>query len=378
MRSFPMPRPCSAMTMNIMNSPSRSDLKACHARLRSGSRTFHAASFLLPRQYRDPAVALYAFCRVADDAIDLGEDRQAALADLQDRLVAIYSGRPAPYPEDRAFAWVVNRLGIPRTLPEALLEGFRWDIENRRYQTGEDLYGYATRVAGTVGAMMSIIMGVRTPAAIARACELGMAMQLTNIARDVGEDARAGRLYLPRQWLLEAGIDPEAWLQAPVFSAALAGVVKRVLQAADSLYSSAEAGLGLLPPSCRTGIRSAGLVYREIGRDVERGHLDSVTRRAVVPLGRKLTLIRRAIRERDTWQLHAQPKPPQSARFLVAAVAASAPPDPLGQSTLPAAWWQLNQRWAWAMELFDRLERREQNSRQQDLYAGSNWRSGAD
>ena len=90
--------------------------------------------------------------------------------------------------------------------------------EVRRYETLQDLDAYAARVAGSVGAMMTLVMGQRAPEIVARACDLGVAMQLTNIARDVGEDARAGRLYLPLQWLREAGIDPDAWLAKPVFT----------------------------------------------------------------------------------------------------------------------------------------------------------------
>jgi phytoene synthase len=137
-------------------------------------------------------------------------------------------------------------------------------------------------------------MGVRDEAALARACDLGVAMQLTNIARDVGEDARNGRLYLPRAWLREAGIDPQAWLQAPYFDAAVAGIVQRMLDAADALYRRAEHGIAGLPRDCRPAIHAARLVYAEIGRQLERCGLDSVHHRAVVCGRRKLALIARA------------------------------------------------------------------------------------
>jgi 15-cis-phytoene synthase len=101
---------------------------------------------------------------------------------------------------------------LPRELPAALLEGFAWDAAGRYYETIDELHDYCARVAGSVGAMMALIMGVKNKQVLARACELGNAMQLTNIARDVGEDARNGRLYLPRSWMREAGIDPQAWL----------------------------------------------------------------------------------------------------------------------------------------------------------------------
>ena len=123
---------------------------------------------------------------------------------------------------DPALAAVVQRFDMPRELLDALLDGFYWDTTARRYETLQDVQDYGARVAGTVGAMMAVIMGVRGEAGMARACDLGVAMQLTNIARDVGEDARNGRLYLPRQWLREAGVDVDAWMLAPVFDERIA------------------------------------------------------------------------------------------------------------------------------------------------------------
>jgi 15-cis-phytoene synthase len=270
------------------------DLQACHALMRGGSKTFFAASRVLPARVRAPAAALYAFYRVADDAIDLVDDKHAALADLRLRLDAVYADRPRPIVADRALACVVRKCAIPRALLEGLLEGFEWDAQGRQYETLEDLHAYGARVAGTVGAMMALVMDTRSAAALARACELGVAMQLTNIARDVGEDARAGRLYLPHAWLVEAGVQPAAWLAAPVFNAGIAQVVQRLLQAADELYRRAECGVVALPRDCRPAIQAARLVYAEIGRELEAVGLDSVAHRAVVPRGRKLALMTRA------------------------------------------------------------------------------------
>ena len=168
--------------------------------MRGGSKTFFAASLLLPARVRAPASALYAFCRLADDEIDLGSDPQRAMAGLHRRLDHVYAGRPQPIDADHALAAVVHRFAIPRAMLDALLDGFVWDTQGRRYETLEDVHAYGARVAGAVGAMMALVMGTRDSAALARACELGVAMQLTNIARDVGEDARNGRLYLPRAW----------------------------------------------------------------------------------------------------------------------------------------------------------------------------------
>lgn len=335
-----------------------SDIAACKKLLRGGSRTFFAASLVLPRAVSDPAIALYAFCRLADDAVDLDGGRLDAVDRLRDRLDRAYAGQPLSSPADRAFAAVVARFAIPRELPEALLEGLAWDVEGRRYETLADLLAYAARVAGTVGAMMSLLMCRRDPAVVARACDLGIAMQLTNIARDVGEDARAGRLYLPRQWLREAGIDPENWLADPRYGERLGKVIKRVLTTADSFYRRSIVGIGALPASCRPGIHAARLIYAEIGRELECGGLDSISRRAVVPGSRKLRLLSDALAQSfarpDVVSDHVEP----AVRFLVDAVAASQP-TVVSAASAPRRRSAVEQA-VWVLDLFERLERRDQ------------------
>ena len=152
------------------------DLEACREMIRTGSLSFHAASKALPARVRDPALALYAFCRVADDEVDEGSDKIAAVLRLRDRLDAIYQGRPRNAPSDRAFAAVVAGFDMPRALPEALLEGLAWDSLGRRYDDLSALKDYSARVASSVGAMMCVLMRVRDSDALARACDLGLAM----------------------------------------------------------------------------------------------------------------------------------------------------------------------------------------------------------
>lgn len=329
------------------------DLAACRALLRGGSRTFYAASFLLPRAVRDPASALYGFCRVADDAVDSG-DPGFGLERVRERLERIYAGRPLDFPADRAFARVVRSYAIPRALPEALLEGFAWDAIGRRYETLDDLIAYAARVAGAVGAMMSLIMGARSPEALARACELGVAMQLSNVARDVGEDARNGRLYLPIRWLREAGIDPDAFLRRPEFSPSLGEVVVRLVKAAERIYSRARPGIERLPPACRPGIRAAALLYAEIGHEVRRAGGDSVSQRARVPAARKAWLVAQAF---VPGVGRGDRAPLAQTRFLVQAAAAA--PGPAIPPPEPLFPWDLRGRLVRVIELFERLERRE-------------------
>jgi 15-cis-phytoene synthase len=334
----------------------RSDIAACRQLLRGGSRTFFAASLVLPRSVSDPAIALYAFCRLADDAVDLGGGRGDAIAQLRDRLNRAYAGQPMPSAADRAFAETVARFAIPRELPEMLLEGLAWDAEGRRYETLNELLAYAVRVAGTVGAMMSLLMQRRDPAVVARACDLGIAMQLTNIARDIGEDACAGRLYLPLQWLREAGIDPDRWLAASCHDAAIGEAVRRLLAAADIFYDRSIAGIGALPRTCRPGIHAARLIYAEIGREVARGGFDSVSRRAVVSSRRKLQLLADALAASLTPGVAMTDVVEPTASPVIAAVAASSPPRaaarPLRKSPVD--------RVVWGIDLFERLERRDQ------------------
>jgi len=334
---------------------SASDHRACLNAIRSGSRSFHAASFLLPPGPRRRALALYAFCRLSDDAVDL-EGGAEALARLRARLAAVYDGRPHDHPADRAFADLVRAAHMPRELPEALMEGFAWDCEGRRYRTLDDLHAYAARVAGTVGAMMTLLMGVRDPVALARACELGAAMQLTNIARDVGEDARAGRLYLPLDWLAEAGVDAEAFLSAPAPSPALAQVIARLLSEAAQLYGGSREGVARLPAACRPAILAAGSIYAEIGGEVARRGGDSVTARARVGGRRKLALIAAAALRTPTLA-RGQPAPPLAAtQFLIDAVARQRPP-------IPGRGYSLSGHFVRVLEIFERLERAEQMGR---------------
>jgi phytoene synthase len=333
------------------------DLAACTQLLRGGSRTFYAASLVLPQRVRQAATGLYAFCRLADDAIDLDEGRVDALARLRARLDCAYDGRPMPIAADRAFADVVARYAIPRSLPEALLEGFEWDAAGRRYEDLAALQAYAARVAGTVGAMMALLMGVRDSSVAARACDLGVAMQLTNIARDVGEDAQAGRLYLPQQWLREAGIDPDAWLTQPMFTPALGSVIERLLRAADALYERAAEGIAKLPLSCQPGMHAARLLYAEIGHELVRRGLDSVSRRAVVPVGRKARRLAGALAATALPRQINSAAPLPETHFLVEALAEL---SALAVMPGPVPWWNLYDRGLWLIDLFERLERRDE------------------
>jgi 15-cis-phytoene synthase len=346
------------------------DVSSCEELMRGGSKSFFAASRVLPQRVRVPAIALYAFCRLADDAIDLSADKHSAMIELRTRLSRVYSGNPYPVAADRALSSVVSQFHIPLDLPAALLEGFEWDAEGKRYETIDDLYDYGTRVAGTVGAMMALIMGTRNAAALARACELGVAMQLTNIARDVGEDAAAGRLYLPLAWMREAGIDPDTWLREPKFNSGIASIVARLLKAADDLYERAGQGIAALPRDCRPAIQAARLIYAEIGREVERAGMDSVSRRAIVSSRRKSLLMVAACGAaiQNLARNGAALKPLPEVQFLLDAIHEA----PLVHSFTHAARPQrrsLFGRVVWVADLFDRMAERDREIALQNRHA---------
>lgn len=319
------------MSTDAASAAAQSDLDACRAAIRHGSRSFHAASCLLPARVRDPALALYAFCRLADDAVDLNSEKPAAVLSLHDRLDRAYAGNPVDSSADRAFAAMIAVHEMPRALPEALLEGFAWDAEGRRYATLTDLRAYAARVAAAVGAMMTVLMGVRCADALARACDLGVAMQLTNIARDVGEDAREGRLYLPLDWMAEAGIDADAFLEAPRPGPEIAILTARLLAEAQRLYFRAEAGITALPLASRPAIFAARLIYAEIGACIRRAGCDSITARAQTSRGRRRVLATAALVRTGVTSVLPQsavlyaPPLPETA-FLVAAAARATRP----------------------------------------------------
>jgi phytoene synthase len=263
--------------------------RAARGALAAGSKSFALAGKMLPRRCRDDAAVLYAWCRACDDAIDLAPEdtRRQALRRMRVELDEIYAGRTPADPAMAAFAEVVRRWNIPRQYPAGLLDGFEMDVEGVRYRTVGELLGYAYRVAGTVGVMMAHLMGATDAQALRRAAHLGMAMQLTNICRDVDEDWRNGRLYLPADLL---GPFPGDGLDPAAASTAVAGL----LAEGDRFYASGDLGLAALGFRCAAAIRAARLIYADIGRVIAGRSHDVRRGRAVVSRGRKLWLLARA------------------------------------------------------------------------------------
>ncbi len=300
---------------------SADDRKACHDAIRDGSKSFYAASMLLPAKQRFAARALYAFCRNSDDLVDDSTDNQQAAMRLRDRLDAVYLGRPdvleKALPCDRAFAAIVRAYDIPKEIPLALIEGFEWDIAGREYATLDDLLEYAARVASSVGIMMTMLMLRRDFHVLSRAAELGLAMQLTNIARDIGEDARNGRVYLPTQWLEEAGLDRAAFIKSPAHDSRTQLLVKRLLAEADKYYEQAVTGVQGLPSNCRHSILSAAEIYRSIGAAIARNDHNAIDYRAHTSGIQKIGLSLSALLSMPFQKTIIRAKPHPSIAFLV-------------------------------------------------------------
>lgn len=250
------------------------------------SRSFALASRLLPKQARDDAAVLYAWCRRADDAVDTPSADPDVLATLSGELDLAYTGAA----EDlllAAFGEVVRARAIPRAYPAELLAGMAMDLDGARYEAVEDLFAYAWRVAGVVGLMMTHVLGLDDEDALVPAAHLGIAMQLTNVCRDVAEDWQRGRLYLPDEVLARhgaGGLRKELGQPLPAAAVApLRGAVRDVLALADRYYRSADRGLAALPWRAAFAIRSARDIYAAIGGQIARRDHDVTAARAFVP-----------------------------------------------------------------------------------------------
>lgn len=244
--------------------------------IKRGSKSFAMAARLFDPPTREAAILLYAWCRHCDDVVDgqtlghkarPGTDPAERLAALEAETRAVLAGEPSRDPAFAGLRAVLDRHQIPDRYPLQHLDGFRMDVDGRSYDTFADTLQYAYHVAGVVGVMMGHIMGVREPAVLDRASDLGIAFQLTNIARDIVEDAAIGRVYLPAEWLAEAGI-PRDEIVRPEHRERLAAIAKRLVAAAEPYYASAKAGAAVLPIRSAWAIATAHRVYRQVGLDV--------------------------------------------------------------------------------------------------------------
>jgi len=251
---------------------------AAEASIARGSKSFAMASRLFDRTTRERAWLLYSWCRACDDLADgqtMGHGR-SAVADPMARLTAIrtqsedaLAGRPTGEAAFDALGLVVRECDIPHALPRDLIKGFALDAAEFRPRHEDDLYRYCYHVAGVVGVMMAIVMGVAPDdeAVLDRAADLGMAFQLGNIARDISEDAAAGRCYLPEDWLAEMDIPPGEEMKPP-FRPRLALLARRLADRAAAYEASARHGTPALGFRSGWAVLAAAGIYGDIAREV--------------------------------------------------------------------------------------------------------------
>ncbi len=273
-----------------------------HASIKKGSKSFALASRVLPPELRDDASMLYAWCRYCDDVIDGQEMGHGQIADYKvgqgERLNQLradtsnaLAGKPTNNPVFAGLARVIKTHDIDHRHPFDLLHGFKMDAEDRVYETVDDILDYSYHVAGVVGVMMANIMGVRDEATLDRASDLGLAFQLTNIARDLIDDAKADRVFVPKDLLNAASAPtdatslakPENWPAAHKAAAAQ-------LDLAEQYYASAKVGIKELPFRCAWAISAALAVYREIGERLREGGPEAWEGRVSASKGRKMAL----------------------------------------------------------------------------------------
>jgi phytoene synthase len=269
-----------------------------HLTIKKGSKSFAAAARFFNAQMREDAYLLYAWCRHCDDVIDnqdLGfngkpqtaEVTQDALGTLRTQTQRAIDNQPCDDPVFEGLRYVLKRNEIPSRYPLELLEGFAMDAANHEYRTLEDTLQYCYYVAGVVGIIMAYVMGAREPSALQRAADLGIAFQLTNISRDVIEDAGIGRIYIPGDWLAEAGIPPGEITDSR-HSQALYQVLLRLLDEADRFYASADEGLRALGFRSACAVASARAIYRAIGNIVRKRGESAMQARVIVGRPRKV------------------------------------------------------------------------------------------
>ena len=269
-----------------------------------GSRSFALASRLFDRETRERAWLLYAWCRACDDIAD-GQDHghasdaapatEKAVAAMQMLTRRAIGGERTGRPAFDALGMVAAECHLPAPVAQDVIAGFALDAAGWRPETEDDLLRYCYHVAGAVGVLMGIVMGVPhgDEETLDRACDLGIAFQLANIARDVAEDAAAGRCYLPAEWLAEAGVDADA-VADPGNRTPVTPLIERLCALSETYRASARVGAARLPFRARWAVLAAAGIYGHIARDVMASGGASLDRRIVVGRATKLRWVGRA------------------------------------------------------------------------------------
>jgi phytoene synthase len=268
------------------------------SRLTRRSRSnFYYAFLTLPRPRREALYAVYAFCRIVDDIADLGVDgvadpaaQHAGLAEWRREIARCYEPGEAPrHPIARQLATAVRAFNLPREALEAIIDGVEMDVDGVAFEKTEDLYPYCYRVASAVGLCCIEIFGYTDPRARQYAIDLGAALQLTNILRDVGADARVGRVYLPREDLRAHAVTPDD-LRAGRYDDAVLAVLRAQAARAREYYRRAERGFPRVDGRSLVPARIMGAIYETLLEEIEGRRFQVFDARITVPTRRKVAI----------------------------------------------------------------------------------------
>ncbi len=259
---------------------------------RHHSKSFYFSTRLLPPEKRWPVFALYGFCRFADNLIDNPRNRNThQLVDelncFKRELELAYDSKDSEHPIVKPFIYIAQKYDIPPEYPFELLEGVKMDITISRYKTFDDLYLFCYRVAGVVGLMMTLVMGYSDKSAFEYAEKLGIAMQLSNILRDIQEDKEMGRIYLPMDELKAHGLS-EADIVDEIFDQNMYSFMQFQVDRAQRYYEEANIGIPLLDVESRFAVASASHIYRGILGKIKKNNYNPFMGRVYVPFGKKV------------------------------------------------------------------------------------------
>ncbi|HBB25536.1 MAG TPA: squalene synthase [Bacteroidetes bacterium] len=284
--------------------------EVCRRVTSTHAKTFYAASHFIPSEKRNACYAVYAFCRYVDDIVDVAmeagdvtrEDAVRLVEQWRSEVGQVYAGdreqgahAPDMAHQDRAavlLAWedTLQTYHIPRHLPEELIEGVLMDTTITRFRTYAELEVYCYKVASVVGLMTSEIFGYSSPDALTYAVDLGIAMQLTNIIRDVKEDAVRGRIYLAQEDMERYGVSEDDVLGSR-FTPNVRALIAEYIRRADVLYRRADTGIAMLEPSSMVTVLLMSRNYQKILRVVESMDYNVFSRRASIGMLQKLLAV---------------------------------------------------------------------------------------
>ncbi|MEI7708525.1 MAG: phytoene/squalene synthase family protein [Chlorobium sp.] len=273
----------------------------CRNISRHHAKTFYLASLFLPKKQQNPIFAIYALLRTVDDVVDMAEDKlkdglitsdeiSMMLESWKSRLKACYAGNVDNDPIMMAWQDTLKSYAIPIELPLDLMDGVAMDIEFKPFETFEELYVYCYKVAAVVGLMTSEIFGYSDKQALEHAIELGIAMQLTNILRDIGEDVDRGRIYLPLEDLRRFNYSQEEFMQKRINNNFI-NLMKFQIERARGYYRSSEKGIPMLEKQSRFGVSISSINYGNILSAIEKNNYDVFSKRAYRSFYQKISTI---------------------------------------------------------------------------------------